>query len=59
MLTERDANLCLKCHAQLASPGTVFVGDFEHTERLRQGPCWSAGCHTAIHGSDVNAHLRY
>lgn len=59
MLVERDANLCLKCHAQLASPGTVFIGDFSHTERLREGPCWSAGCHTAIHGSDVNAHLRY
>jgi predicted CXXCH cytochrome family protein len=59
MLTERDVNLCLKCHAQIASPGTVFIGDFSHTTRLSEGPCWSASCHTAVHGSDVNAHLRY
>jgi hypothetical protein len=26
---------------------------------LPQGTCWSAGCHEAIHGSQVNGHLRY
>jgi hypothetical protein len=26
---------------------------------LPQGTCWSAGCHEAIHGSQVNDHLRY
>jgi hypothetical protein len=26
---------------------------------LPQGTCWSAGCHEAIHGSNVNGHLRY
>ena len=26
---------------------------------LQQGTCFSAGCHTAVHGSDVNSHLRY
>jgi predicted CXXCH cytochrome family protein len=59
MLTERDNNLCLKCHAQIASPGTVVIGDFAHTTRVLQGTCWSADCHTAVHGSDINAHLRY
>jgi hypothetical protein len=59
MLTERDNNLCLKCHAQIAAPGTVVIGDFAHATRVAQGTCWSADCHTAVHGSDINAHLRY
>ncbi len=59
MLTERDNNLCLKCHAQLAVPGALTIGDFSHTGRVMEGTCWSAGCHTAVHGSDINAHLRY
>jgi DmsE family decaheme c-type cytochrome len=67
MLVERDNNLCLKCHAQVASPslpGSVFIGQMPHagfapTENLRQGTCFSAGCHTAVHGSDINSHLRY
>jgi predicted CXXCH cytochrome family protein len=68
MLVERDNNLCLKCHAQVAAPntaGTVFIGKMPHagfaagTEFLRQGTCYSAGCHTAVHGSDINSHLRY
>lgn len=59
MLTERDNNLCLKCHGQLATPGTITIGDVSHTTRLMQGTCWSAGCHTAVHGSNINPHLRY
>lgn len=67
MLTERDNNLCLKCHAQVASPeltGTTSIGKMPHagfapTEFLQRGACFSAGCHTAVHGSDVNSHLRY
>src|ERR1043166_854908 len=61
LLTERDNNLCLKCHAQVASvpAGMTLIGKFDHTPFLRQGTCFSAGCHTAIHGSDVNSHLRY
>jgi hypothetical protein len=26
---------------------------------LRIGTCWTAGCHTAIHGSNVDPRLRY
>lgn len=59
LLVENDSNLCLKCHAQLSTPGTVLIGDFSHTTRLAEGTCWNAGCHTAVHGSDINPHLRY
>jgi predicted CXXCH cytochrome family protein len=59
LLAERDSNLCLKCHAQLASPNTVVIGDFEHTSRVAEGTCWSAGCHTAVHGSNISSSLRY
>jgi predicted CXXCH cytochrome family protein len=67
LLVQRDNNLCLKCHAQVASsslPGATFIGTMPHagfgpTEFLKQGTCFSAGCHTAVHGSDVNSHLRY
>ncbi|MCK9275080.1 MAG: hypothetical protein M0P57_08315 [Syntrophales bacterium] len=59
LLDERDTNLCLKCHGQIASPGLVVLGSFNHTNFLTRGTCWSMGCHTAAHGSDVNAHFRY
>jgi predicted CXXCH cytochrome family protein len=59
LLHERDNNLCLKCHAQLDAPGTVTIGIVTHSSRVMQGTCWSAGCHTAVHGSDINPHLRY
>jgi predicted CXXCH cytochrome family protein len=63
LLVERDANLCLKCHAQIhaagAGAGQIFIGKENHTFYLRQGTCWSAGCHNAIHGSNVSPKLRY
>jgi predicted CXXCH cytochrome family protein len=63
MLVERDNNLCLKCHAQVVAPGaaarSIFIGKRDHTAFLSQGTCFSAGCHTAIHGSNLNPHLRY
>ena len=67
LLVQRDNNLCLKCHAQVGAPsqpGTTYIGTMPHagfapTEFLKQGTCFSAGCHTAVHGSDVNSHLRY
>lgn len=58
MLVERDANLCLKCHSEVGAPGTIVVNE-DHRSRLQQGTCWSAGCHTGIHGSNINNHLRY
>ena len=60
MLTERDNNLCLKCHAQTHSAaGEIFIGKIPHGTYLSLGGCWSAGCHTAVHGSNINPHLRY
>ena len=64
LLVDRDNNLCLRCHAQVASmvPGKatgVFIGPENHTGRLRMASCYSAGCHTAVHGSDVDYRLRY
>ncbi len=60
LLTERDANLCLKCHAQMQlDDGDLRIGAVSHRFYLSQGTCWSAGCHTAVHGSNVNARLLY
>ncbi|MDW8307880.1 MAG: cytochrome c3 family protein [Verrucomicrobiales bacterium] len=58
LLVERDNNLCLKCHAQIQGPlgggSSIFIGKEDHTDKLRLGSCWSAGCHTAVHGSNFH-----
>jgi len=65
LLTQRDSNLCLRCHAQnpglgpAIKPGTVYIGNVDHTPYVRMGACWSSGCHTAVHGSNVDVRLRY
>ena len=60
MLTVRDSNLCLKCHfQQQGQSGAILIGGADHTTRLQQGTCWSAGCHEAVHGSRVNPSLRF
>jgi predicted CXXCH cytochrome family protein len=59
LLTERNANLCLKCHFQQSQPGQILIGGVDHTSRLSQGACWSAGCHEAVHGSRVSPSLRF
>jgi predicted CXXCH cytochrome family protein len=60
LLVQRDVNLCLRCHAQLQSAvGQLYIGNIDHTAFIRMGTCWSAGCHTAIHGSNVDVRLRY
>lgn len=56
MLIARDNNLCFRCHTQTNFP---FVGDSNHNGRFQQGTCFSAGCHTAMHGSNFDDHLRY
>ena len=47
LLTERNAALCVKCH----------VG--AHVSNTIRGTCWSAGCHEAVHGSNVQYRFRY
>jgi len=59
MLTERNANLCLKCHFQQVSNGRLLIGGSDHTVRVQQGTCWTAGCHEAVHGSRVSPSLRF
>lgn len=60
LLVQRDANLCLKCHAQAqGAPGGLFIGKVDHSAFVLQGACWSAGCHTAVHGSNINPKLQY
>lgn len=56
MLIVRDNNLCLRCHMQVNFP---MIGKQNHGGRLPQGSCFSAGCHTAPHGSNFDDHLRY
>lgn len=63
MLTERNSNLCLKCHFQTqagggAAPGNVMIGGANHNGRLNRGTCFSADCHEMVHGSNVNSSLR-
>ena len=58
MLTERNGTLCLKCHmSELGTTGTSAAPG--HIKNSIQGTCWSAGCHEAIHGSQVNKRFRY
>ncbi len=59
LLTVRDANLCLKCHFQQLSGGQLLIGGTDHTARVQQGTCWTAGCHEAVHGSRVSPSLRF
>ena len=59
LLTERNANLCLKCHFQQATGGRLLIGGSDHTTRVQQGSCWTAGCHEAVHGSRVSPSLRF
>lgn len=60
LLTERNAILCLKCHFQQQSTaGRIAIGAIDHTPFLSRGTCWSAGCHEAVHGSQVSSSLRF
>jgi DmsE family decaheme c-type cytochrome len=63
LLTIRDFNLCLRCHTQTPSPtapaGTFFIGNVDHSGFLRFGACWTAGCHVAVHGSNVQPYFLY
>lgn len=65
MLTERNANLCLKCHFQNqggAPVGNLLIGgdsvSRNHSGRVAEGTCWTGGCHEGVHGSNIDSHLR-
>lgn len=61
LLLARDHQLCLQCHFQdqLSPSTTLMVGTVNHAALWAQGPCMSAFCHTAVHGSNFDIHLRY
>ncbi len=64
MLTVRDSNLCLRCHAQAQGPASargvgIYIGNVNHAGFLRFGACWTAGCHTAVHGSNTQPFYFY
>ncbi|MEI6073643.1 MAG: cytochrome c3 family protein [Verrucomicrobiae bacterium] len=68
LLTARNQMLCMKCHfqqqnrtvpGQTIAPGAIMMGSVNHADDVARGTCWSGGCHEAVHGSQVNSHLRY
>ena len=60
MLVSRNQVLCLSCHAQRqAKGGTIYIGDRDHSSFVTRGTCWSAGCHEAVHGSQITEKLRF
>jgi predicted CXXCH cytochrome family protein len=60
MLVSTDANLCLRCHLEVATtPGIIVAGGGDHRTRLQTGTCWTSGCHEAVHGSHGSKALRY
>jgi predicted CXXCH cytochrome family protein len=60
MLVTRNATLCLRCHfQQQTATGKIFIGGQDHTTRLSRGACWSAGCHEAVHGSQIGSSMRF
>lgn len=58
MLKERNSVLCLKCHAQELN-SDLRIGGLPHRFLMREGTCWTAGCHEAVHGSHVSSSLRF
>lgn len=60
LLVEADSNLCLKCHAQTpGAGGQVYIGKVPHADLLRRGTCWTSGCHSSVHGSNIESLMRY
>lgn len=57
LLKVRDSNLCLQCHTQNNFP-TIGSNGHGGSTRLPAGPCFSGGCHRAVHGSNFDDHLR-
>ncbi len=60
LLTERNQTLCIKCHfQQQTAAGPLLIGGIDHRGFVARGTCWSAGCHEAVHGSQIGSSLRY
>jgi predicted CXXCH cytochrome family protein len=59
LVKERNDNLCLRCHFIQQRGTELYIGGSDHTYRLQQGTCWTAGCHQAVHGSRVSPALLF
>jgi len=62
LLTIRDSNLCLRCHAQVQTPGSggsLTIGNVPHGTFVTLGACWTACCHSAVHGSNTQPYFFY
>jgi predicted CXXCH cytochrome family protein len=60
MLIQPDNNLCLKCHSQVQlAADQVIIGKTDHSNLIRGRSCYTAGCHNAVHGSNVSLHLHF
>jgi predicted CXXCH cytochrome family protein len=60
MLKARNTSLCYQCHFQPQNSSvSIMHGGVDHSINVVRGTCWTAGCHEAIHGSNVNSNLRY
>ena len=60
MLKSRGTSLCYQCHFQPQASGVqIMHGGVDHSQNVIRGTCWTAGCHEAVHGSNVNSNLRY
>ena len=60
MLKARSTALCYQCHFQPQNSGTsIMHGGVDHSNNVVRGTCWTAGCHEAVHGSNVSSSLRY
>jgi predicted CXXCH cytochrome family protein len=60
MLVSRNQDLCLRCHfQQQLNSTTLLIGNVNHAAFVTRGTCWSGGCHEAVHGSQVNSHIRF
>ncbi len=60
MLKARSTSLCYQCHFQNQASGVAIMhGGVDHSANVVRGTCWTAGCHEAVHGSNLNSSLRY
>jgi predicted CXXCH cytochrome family protein len=64
MIVQPDSNLCLRCHAQVQgggalSAGEIYIGKVPHAAKMQSGGCWAAGCHTAVHGSNIHPRMLF
>jgi predicted CXXCH cytochrome family protein len=60
MLKSRGTSVCYQCHFQNQQSGVAIMhGGVDHSNNVIRGTCWTAGCHEAVHGSNVNSSLRY